>query len=445
MQRLNKIIAWIGLTALALPALAQEQHAFTIQQALEYAKKNNVQVKNALIDIQIQEQTNREVTGTALPQLKGTGSIVYNAKLPVSLVPAEFLGGAPGTFAELAFGTKWSSTGGLSISQVLFDGTVFAGLKARKTLIDYQGKNEEITEETIRANVYKIYYQLLVSRTQIELLDSNIALISKLQHDTKVMFDNGFAEKLDLNKLEVQQANLQTEKTNTLNQVANGYLGLKMLMGMPIKDSLSLTDTLNDEQVKQGIPDMTTFDYNQRREFQAAQLGIRLNEYDLKRYRAAKLPTLNLNGYYNKNAQRDNFNFLSKNGDWFGISAFTVNLSVPIFTGFSANARIARAKLVLQQSVNQQDALKINIDNEIQTASNNFRSAISNLDYQKKNMALAEDVYQQTKKKFEVGTGSQTEINQAQTDLKAAQTNYINSLYNAIIAKIDFIKSTGKL
>ena len=142
MQRLNKLIAWIGLTALAIPALAQ-QHAFSIQQALEYAKKNNVQVKNALIDVQIQAQTNREVTGTALPQVKGTGSLVYNAKLPVSLVPAEFLGGAPGTFAELAFGTKWSSTGGVSLSQILFDGTVFAGLKARQTLIDYQLKKEQ--------------------------------------------------------------------------------------------------------------------------------------------------------------------------------------------------------------------------------------------------------------------------------------------------------------
>src|SRR5450432_2657076 len=440
MQRLNKIIVWIGLTALSLPATAQDKHAFSIQQALDYAKKNNVRVKNALLDIQIQEQTNREVTGSALPQIKATGSLVYNAKLPISLIPAEFFGGTPGTFEELPFGVKWNATGGVSLNQVLFDGTVFAGLKARSTLISYQQKTEEITEENIRANIYKIYYQLLVSKTQIELLDSNIALINKLRHDTKVMYDNGFAEKLDLDKLEVQYANLQTEKTNALNQVSNGYLGLKMLIGMPIKDVLTLTDTLNDEQVKQGIPDMAAFDYNQRREFQATQLGIKLNEFDLKRYKLAKLPTLNLNGYFNKNAQRDKFDFFN-NGDWFGISAFTLNLNIPIFTGFAANARIAKAKLALQQSINQQEALKINIDNEIQTASNNFNSAISSLDYQKKNMALAENVYQQTKKKFEIGTGSQTEINQSQTDLKAAQTNYINSLYNAIIAKVDFIKA----
>lgn len=444
MQRLNKIIAFAAIVLISLPALAQENHAFSIQQALDYAKKNNVQVKNALIDIKVQEQTNREVTGTALPQIKGTGSLVYNAKLPISLIPAEFFGGTPGTFEQLPFGVKWNATGGFSINQILFDGTVFTGLKARKTLIDFQTKSEEITEETIRANIYKIYYQLLVSRTQIELLDSNISLISKLQHDTRVMFDNGFAEKLDISKLDVQLANLQTEKTNAINMQENGYLGLKVLMGMPIRDALALTDTLNDEQVKQGVPDMGSFDYNQRRDYQLNALNVILNEYDLKRYKAAKWPTLSMNGYYNKNAQRNKFDFTGK-GDWFGISAFTANLNIPIFTGFSANARIEKARLAIQKSVNQQEALKINIDNDIATAKNNFNSAISSLDYQKKNMSLAEDVYQQTKKKFEIGTGSQTEINQAQTDLKAAQTNYINSLYNAIIAKVDFIKATGKL
>ena len=444
MQRLNKIIVWIGLTALSLSATAQDKHAFSIQQALDYAKKNNVRVKNALLDIQIQEQTNREVTGSALPQIKATGSLVYNAKLPISLIPAEFFGGTPGTFEELPFGVKWNSTGGITLNQIVFDGTVFAGLKARDALMNYSGKLEEITEETIRANIYKVYYQLLVSKTQIELLDSNIANQTKLQHDTKIMFDNGFSEQLDIDKITVQIVNFQTERANAVNVAANGYLGLKMLMGMHIRDELTLTDTLSDEQITQGIPDMTSFDYNQRRDYQANELGIQLNQFDLKHYRFAKLPTLNLNGYYNKNAQRNKFNFTGK-GDWFGISAFTLNLNIPIFTGFSANARIQRAKLVLEQSVNNRESLKITIDNDIDSAKNSFNSAISSLNYQKKNMTLAENIFQQTKKKFEAGTGSQTEINQAQTDLKAAQTNYINALSTAIISKVDFIKATGKL
>src|SRR5258707_12281312 len=112
MQRLNKIIAWIGLTALTVPALAQEQHAFSLQQGLDYAKKNNVQVKNALLDIQIQQQTNRGITAGALPTLTGTGSFTDYLKIPTTVVPGQFFGQPAGTFASVQFGTKYNATGG---------------------------------------------------------------------------------------------------------------------------------------------------------------------------------------------------------------------------------------------------------------------------------------------------------------------------------------------
>lgn len=440
------ILLWLPVATLAQDTLrTPQQHAFSLQQAIDYALKNNVQVKNALLDVQIQQQTNREVTGSAYPQLSANGSVVYNAKLPVSLVPAEFFGGQPGTFEKLAFGVKWGATGGLSLNQLLFDGQVFTGLQARKTLIDFQQKNVEVTEEAIRANIYKIYYQLVVSKTQIELLDANIALLQKLLHDTRIMYDNGFAEKLDIDKNNVQLANLQTEKENVEVQVANGYLGLKVLMGMPVYDELVLTDSLDENGIRDGILDGSSFSYGQRRDFQYADLGVRLREYDVQRYKLSKIPTLSLNAYYNKNAQRNEFDFFKSGGDWFDISAITLQLNIPIFNGFSTNARIAKARLSLQQSLNQREALKLNIDNEVQSAKNNFRAAIANMDRQRKNMELAETVYQQTKKKYEIGTGQQLEVNTAQTDLKAAQTNYINALYNAIIARVDFMKATGKL
>ena len=454
MRKGNKRIWMIALAV--WPVLLQAQrpdtaavpvHRFSVQQAADYGIKNSAQVKNALLDVQIQAQTNREITGMAYPQLSANGSITYNAKLPVSLVPAEFLGGAPGTFAELAFGVKWNATGGVSVSQILFDGTVFTGLQARKTVMDFANKNVEITEEVIRANIYKIYYQLAVSKTQVDLLDANIALLAKLEHDTKLMFDNGFAERLEVDRATIQLSNLQTERTNVVNQIANGYLGLKVLMGMPVTDSLVLTDTISDEQIKTGVLEAWDFDYAQRKEYQYADLGIRLREYDVQRYRLSKIPTLSLNGYYNKNAQRNQFDFFKggQGRDWFDISAFTLQLNVPIFNGFASNARIAKARLTLQKSINEREALKLTIGSEVLTARNNFNSAIANLDRQKRNMELAETVYDQTKKKYEAGMGAQIEITTAQTDLKTAQTNYINALYSAVIARIDILKATGKL
>lgn len=468
-----KMVKW-GLVMLGTIGLMNVQaqtkqeaeiHIFSLQQALDYAREHNVQVKNALLDIRIQEQTNREFTGAAYPQISGNIAATYNPNVATQVIP-NFI--SPATYqvlinegvkdgsgnpiqmpAEMGFiaaqfGTKYNATAGISLNQIIFDGQVFVGLQARQTLIRFREKYAEITEETIRTNLYKVYYQLVAAKTQIELLDANIALLNKLQHDVRIMQENGFAEKLDVDKITVQLANLHTEKTAALNQISNGYLGIKVLMGMPVKDSLVLTDTLTDEEIKNGMLEMGEFNYTQRKDYQYANLGIVLGEYDVRRYKLSKLPTLSLNGYYNKNAQRSKFNFLGK-GEWFDISAVTLQLHIPIFSGFAANARIARAKLALQQSINQQEALKISIDREIETAKNDFRTAIATLDYQKANMQLAESVFRQTKKKFEAGMGSNTEITQAQTDMKMAQTNYINALYNAIIARVDYIKATGKL
>lgn len=465
MQRLSKIIAWIGLTAFALPAMAQEKHEFSIQQAIDYGKKNNVQVKNALLGIQLQEQSNREITAAAYPQINGSIGTTYNPYVATQVLP-NFISPSvyavlvdqnvkdgngnpiimPSNFGNIAaqFGTKYNASAGVDLSQLLFDGQVFVGLKARSTSIAWQTKNAEVTEEAVRVNIYKIYYQLVVGKTQIELLDANIARLEKLSHDTKELYKNGFAEQLDVNKVEVQRANLNTEKLKALNSISNGYLGLKFLIGMPIKDSLSLTDSLSEEQIKQGILPLADYNYKDRKEYAYAALGQKLNEFNVKRYQLSQLPTLSLTGNYSKSAQRNKFDFFGK-GDWFNISAINLRMSIPIFHGFAARARIEQARIQLQQTQNQVESLKISIDQQVETAKANFTTAVTTLDYQKKNMQLAETVYNQTKKKYEAGTGSNIEITGAQTDLKQAQTNYINAVYDAIIAKIDYLKAVGKL
>ena len=445
-------------------SLANKKHEFSIQQAIDYAKKNNAQVQNALLDVKLQQQVNREVTSNAYPHINASVGSTYNPNVATQVIP-NFISPAtyqvlidegvkgnngpiemPSEFGFIAaqFGTKYSTTAGISLSQILFDGQVFVGLQARSTTLNWKEKNVEVTEEIIKTNIHKVYYQLVVSKTQIELLDANIDRIKKLQHDTKVMYDNGFAEKLDADKITVQLTNLQSEKVKVLNTVSNGYYGLKVLMGMPVTDDLVLTDTLSYDQIRDGLLEASLYSYEDRKEYQFAELGKKLNEYNIKRYKLSQIPTLSLNGNYAKNAQRDKFNFFNKDS-WYTISSVGVNLSIPIFNGFFTKSKIQQAQIELQKTENQIDALKLSIDNEVATAKNNFRSAISTLDFQKENMTLAERVYDQTQKKYEVGTGSQLEITNAQTDLKAAQTNYITALYDAIIAKTDVLKATGKL
>jgi outer membrane protein len=420
------------------------KYDFTIQQCIEYANKNNVQVKNALLAVKIQEQTNREITASALPSVSGSFGLTDYVKIPTTLIPAQFFGGPAGTYEPVQFGTKYNSSASLQLQQLLFDGQVFVGLQARAASLEYQRKNAEVTQENIKANIHKIYYQLVVSKTQISLLDANITRLDKLLHDETIMYKNGFAEKLDLDKVSVQLANLQTQKQKALNSIEIGYLGLKTLMGMPVNDTLKLTEEITEDKIKSdGLVD-SGYQYANRKEFQYLDVVKRLNEYNIKRYKLSYYPTVALSGVYSKQAMRSEFDIFGK-GDWFTTSYIGLNISIPIFDGFAKDSKIGQAKFTLQQTNNQIDNLKLSIDNDVKQARLNFETAITAINTQKKNMELAESVYNQTKKKYESGTGSNLEITNAQTDLISAQTNYISAMYDAVIAKVDYFKAVGKL
>ncbi len=441
---LVKLSLILLLTLLQSQVIAQQVNSFSVQQAVNYATKNSAQVKNALLDIEEQRQTNKEITAGAFPQINGNANINNYLSIPTSLLPAEIIGGPPGTYIPFKFGTKYNASFGGEIQQLLFDGQVFIGLMAKKTALQFATKNEEVSQELIKANVYKIYYQLVVGKKQIESLDANIERYQKLLHDTREIYKNGFAEKLDIDKVEVQLNNLVTEKMKAENQIAAGNAGLKFLLSMPQQDQLILTDTLNDEELKSDILD-AAYNYNDRKELQAMNLFVKLDEFNIKRYQLSKLPTLTGMANYTKNAQRTTFDFFKGGESWFTTSYIGLKLTVPIFDGGARNARISKARLDLEKQKNSMDQFKLSVDNDVEEARLRMKNAIITMDSQKKNILLAEQVYKTTKLKFEQGLGNNQEIYNAQTELKVAQNNYYSSLYDAINAKIDYLKAAGKL
>ena len=450
-------------TWFALVISAQQRHELTAKEAADFARKNNALVKNALVDVQIQAQTNREITANAFPQINGNAGINYFPKIGVQRFPNFIAAGTYGVltdegvknangnaivmpndfgFIEAAFGSKFNNSVGVDLQQLLFEGQVFVGLQARRTSMEFAQKNVEVTEENIKANIYKIYYQLSAGKNQLNILDANISRLEKLSGDTRKLYDNGFAEKLDIDKVTVQLNNLRTEKQKVVNTIDNGYTGLKILMGMPVKDTLVLTDSVSYDEIRNGVLDATIYNYSDRKEYQYAELGRQLNEYNIRRYKLTYFPTVALSSNYAFIRQSDKFGF---GGSWNPTSQIGLRVSVPIFDGYARASRVQKARLELEKTENRIEELKLSIDSDVQQAINNYSSALATLDNQKRNMELAEKVYGQTKKKYEIGTGSTIEINNADTDLRIAQTNYINALYDAIIAKIDFLKATGKL
>jgi outer membrane protein TolC len=457
-------IFFVSSILLSQITIAQKVNEFSVQQAVDYAKQNAIQVKNALLDIKIQQQVNREITSAAYPQFSGAVSVNHFPNVAVQSFP-NFI--AQGTYGVLEnegvkdgngnaiispndfgliqaqFGTKYNASAGFELSQLLFDGQVFVGLQARKTSIDFYRKQVEVSEEMIKVNVQKIYYQLVVGRQQLTSIDANIERFEKLLSDTKEIYKNGFAERLDIDKVNVQLNNLKTEKVKLQNRLEAGNAGLKFLLNMPQKDKLVLIDSLTDDDIKNNILDQA-YNYSDRKEIQLLEISQRLNKFNIKRHRLSYLPTVAAYGNYSKNAQRNEFNFFN-NGAWFTSSLIGLKISIPIFDGFAKDARVKQAKLAFEKTANNIEQLKASIDREAEQAKLLMTSSIITMDNQRQNVQLAESVYNTTKKKFEQGLGSNQEIYNAQAELKVAQTNYYSSLYDAIIARIDYLTATGKL
>src|SRR5450755_4540357 len=246
----KRLINHICLTMMAalfmVSTYAQNIHTLTAEQAIELAKKNNISVKAAITNLAIQEQTNKEITALALPKVTGTAGSTDYFNIPVTLVPGEFFQQPPGTYLPVAFQQKYIASGGFNLTQTIFDGSVFVGLKARTAALDYYSKAIDLSVENLSVQVYKTYYQLVVSKTQMELQDSNVNRAAKLLYDTRILNQNGFAEKLDVDKAAVQLTNLETAKQNTETSIINGFTFLKFLTGVPAQDSIVLTTAFNE-------------------------------------------------------------------------------------------------------------------------------------------------------------------------------------------------------
>ena len=446
-------------------SFSQKVNEFSVIQAGEYAMKNATEVKNALLDVQIQKQSNKELTAIALPQINGSINSMHYYDIPVTTLP-DFISpsvynvltnngvkngaGNPitvpsGGFGSIParFGTAFTTSTGVDFSQLLFDGQVFVGLKARSAVLTLAAQSAEVTKEQIKTNVYKLYYQLLVGKKQMSTIDVNVERFEKLLTDTKEIYKNGFVERLDVDKVQVQLNNLKTEREKINNQLEVGNAALKFLMNVPQKETLILTDSLNEDKIKSlNIDD--SVDYKNRKEYQQLTTAIKLNGYNVKRYQLSKYPTLAAFGTFSKNAQRNEFNFFG-NGNWFTTSFVGVKLSMPLFDGFARTARIQKAKYELAKVKNNMERLQEAIDLEAGNAKIKLKSALITLDNQKQNSLLAEKVYNSTKLKYEQGLGSNMEIYNAETELKVSQNNYYAALYDAILAKIDFLKAIGKL
>lgn len=446
-------------------APAQDTLRLTLEDCLDYAQKNQIQIKNAILDQRTSLARNNEVTGLALPQVSAKGGLNYAPLVAAFEVPnfikTVLVGDAqaniPGLIEDqylnpdvvaatpntipLAFQPKWTTTGTAEVSQILFDPSVMVALQARKALEELAAKSVDMTVQDVKVAVIKAYYNVLIAEKQKGLVDQNIARMEQMEFETREIYKAGMAEKIDVDRLTVTLNNLRTQKVRAEQMSDLAYLSLKFQIGMPLLRPVILTDSLSASDNSSGLLD-THLDYHLRNEYQLLEIQKRIAAYDVKRYKLGWLPTLSLFGNYGYTLY--NSEKLFHPGDsWQKSALIGASLSIPIFDGFQRRNRLKQAEYTLQKNENNIENMKMALTLENENARISLRNNLMALENQEKNMALAEEVYNIARIKYKEGVGSSLEVMNAESELKEAQTNYFQALYDVITAKVDLQKALG--
>jgi outer membrane protein TolC len=434
---LHKFIIFL-LFAASLNA-QENKYSFTLQEAIGFAIKNNRAVQNAERDVKIAVQTKRETTATGLPQINA--NIGYNNWLEqqVSLIPAEFFGGAPGQFAEVLFGTKQTMNSAVTVKQKLFDGSYLVALQAAKVFLEISKNSKEKTINEISKIVAYSYGNVLLVEENLEIVNSNIALLEKNVWEVSKVYESGLIEEESLQQLQLTLSGLKSNQRYSKRLKDLAYQMFNNSLGLDLTAEVVLTNSLDELVVFYST--LTTSrsenEFEEVIDFKIAVNSVKSDELLLKLEKSKALPTLNafVNGSYSGNSQR--FSFTENSQKWFGASLFGVTLDIPVFSSFKRSASTQRARLNLEKSKSNLEDTTNKIKLEINTARSNYEFAVEDYEIKKTALDLSENIATKNEIKFFEGLTTSFDLSQAQRQLYVAQQDYLQSMLNILLKRVD--------
>ncbi len=488
---MTKLIYAVIILLLAGTLNAQsvaQTKAYTLKEAIDYALANNAKVRNAKLDIASAKWRNIEIITQGLPQISSEVGYTYYFKKPempgltqiftdTSQVSTKIFGylaqqGAmmgDNTIANIltqsaldskdkkvTFALSHNLSASFQLTQLLFDGRYIFGVKATKDLMKTARMAAGLSEQEIKYEVMKAYYQAQAAQESKTLLSENLKLIDKLVSDTRATFNEGLIEELDVNRLELVQATLQSQ-INLLDQRSKVAIdNVKYQMGLPTSDVIVLKDRLSELKETIKIDLAAQFDAKQRLEYDLLQQAVVLQGYDIKQKRVGYFPSLFGFVNYGWQAQSDNYASLFKkqtttypDGDtrsrspWFDQGLAGITLKVPLFDSGLKYAQIKQAKIEQMKRRNDFENFINASELQFEAARSAFNAAVSDEAIAKRTGALSEKIFNTNSIKFKEGVGNSFELVQSETENVSNQLKYIQSVLTLLSTKADLDKALG--
>ena len=427
--------------------LKSQSQKLSLSECIDLAIENNENLKNSILEEKISKALSNEYLSIGFPQINFDGGIKYNHEVPKSLLDiSRFMPGVPeGTEQEVQFGQAYDGRVDLFVNQMIFNGSYFVGLSAAKELVKLSEKMTERNLIDIHESVSKAYYTTLNTKSRVDLVNSNIDRLDALLKQTKSLYENGFVEKLDLDRIQVSFNNLKSEKIKADRLYDLSLAVLKFQIGISVDKKIELIEEFNEELVTAFTFDLNEFDYSKRIEYSILQTDKNLKFYELKNNRSQYLPQVYANYNYGYNTSASQSNIFFESDRWKKFGTFGLQVIFPIFDGFLKRSRINQSKFKIEQVENQMLFLERSINLQINQSLAAYQNSKESLKIASENLVLAQDVYFASEKKYAQGVGSNLELIDSNNSLKIAQNQYYNSLYESIISIIDIKKTLGIL
>ena len=440
------------LIIIALACLAglnsSAQQSYSLEEAIDFATKNNASVKNAVLGIESANQKVKETRAIGLPQVSAAGEFQNFLDIPITVAPANaFNPAAPADeLVSLQFGTEFNAKGSLNANQLIFNGSYLVGLQTSKKFKKVSEFQKTKTIQDVKENVIKAYYGALVAEKTVVTLTEIAATAQTIYDQTKGLFDQGLIEEDNVTQLSLNVLQAKNSLNGAKRQWDNTKNLLKFQMGMDVNESISLSSdfdavitSLDASQSEVSSEISQNIDFlllNQQRE---------LNVLNVKYEQSQYLPSLNAFFTHQQNALRNDFDLLESGQPWFPTTIWGLNLSVPIFSSGSRSSKVSQAKIQLKQTENSLSQLEKGLSIQTQSAKTNYDNAFDTYTTSKEAVSISKKIYNNYQIKFKEGLITSLDLSQIQTQYLSAQTQYIQSMYNLVSAKIELDKITNKL
>jgi len=438
---MKKIIVGVVIyTTFYLQSFTVFAQKITLNEAILKGIENRIELKTQALNIQIASSENVKIKAKWLPQVSASGDVRWNTQLQTTILPFA-LPGSNESQTIVKFGRPFNNTLALQADQKVYD----ASNKIDRLINDTQTEALKNILEQLKINlkqsITEAYFSAVFNKEKLRLSEIAMQRANAYLDAAKVKFEQGTILKNDLDKFILDVSNAKLNQTKNVQDYELSLVTLQYQLNTNDKTEPAedLTSILNYSQI---INAQTNTD--KRTEVKAEEFNLQLNELNIQKQKSRNLPTVSAYGNYSAFQISDTFNPFAS-GTWFTANYVGIRANIPIFDG--KQAKLSSQDFLVRKQINQlnMERLRNDFNYESKSTWNNLQQSKLNLEEAKKNITLAQQILETDKFRFEQGVIVISDLKNSEYSLQNSENQYLNSIYNFLVASVRYKKASGDL